>query len=36
MVNIQKRLKVASVKADFWHGEYIDHAEAPFMVKLDF
>ena len=27
MVNVQKRLKGASVKADFWHGEYIDHAD---------
>ena len=36
MVNVQKRLKGVSVKVDFWHGKYIDHAEAPFMVKLDF
>ena len=27
MVNIQKRLNGASVKADFWHGANIDHAE---------
>ena len=46
MVNVQKRLNGASVKADFWHGENIGHpekklktatfTEAPFMVKLDF
>ena len=47
MVNVQKRLKGASAKANFWHGENIEHAEkkklqiatsaeAPFMVKLDF
>ena len=27
MVNVQKRLNGASSKADFWHGENIDHAE---------
>ena len=27
MVNVQKSLKGASFKADFWHGEDIDHAE---------
>ena len=27
MVNVQKSLKGASFKADFWHGENIDHAE---------
>ena len=27
MVNVQKRLKGASAEANFWHGEYIDHAE---------
>ena len=27
MVNVQKRLKGASVQADFLHGENIDHAE---------
>ena len=26
-VNVQKRLKGASVEADFWHGENIDHPE---------
>ena len=26
-VNVQKRLKGASVEADFWHGENIDHDE---------
>ena len=45
MVNVQKRLNGASVKADFWHGEkgypekklkIATFAEAPFMVKLDF
>ena len=43
---VQKSLKGGSVKADFLHGENIDHAEkkllistlteAPFMVRLDF
>ena len=27
MVNVQKRLKGASVEADFWHGENIEHVE---------
>jgi uncharacterized GH25 family protein len=47
LVIVQKRLKGGSVKANFLHGENIDHAEkkklkiatlteAPFMVKLDF
>ena len=27
MVNVQKRLKGASVEADFWHGEIIEHVE---------
>ena len=46
MVNVQERLKGASVEADFWYGENIDNVEkkikiaiftkAPFMVKLDF
>ena len=47
MVNVQKRLNEASVRADFLHGENKDHAgekklkivtftEAPFIVKLDF
>ena len=27
MVNVQKKLNGASVKADFWHGENIDHAD---------
>ena len=45
MANVQKRLKGASVEADFWYGENIGLAEkkssntstvAPFMVKLDF
>ena len=46
-VNVQKRLKGASVEADFLHGENKDHdkkkklkiatlTEAPFMVKFDF
>ena len=26
-VNVQKRLKGASVEADFWRGENIDHDE---------
>ena len=45
--NVQERLKGASVEADFWYGENIDHVQkknlkiasftkAPFMVKLDF
>ena len=44
MVNVQKRLKGASVRADFFHGENVDHPEKkklkiatftvpPFMVK---
>ena len=46
MVKVQKRVKGASVEADFLHGENIDHekkklkiatlTEAPFMVKFDF
>ena len=27
MANVQKTLKGASVEADFWHGENIDHPE---------
>ena len=27
MANVQERLKGASVEADFWHGENIDHDE---------
>ena len=27
MVNVQKSLKGASSRADFWYGENIDHAE---------
>ena len=27
MVNVQKRLKGASVEPDFWHGENLDHPE---------
>ena len=27
MVNVQKRLKWASVRADFFHGENLDHPE---------
>ena len=27
MVNVQKRLKGASVEADFWHGENLHHLE---------
>ena len=27
MVNVQERLKGASVEADFWYGENIDHVE---------
>ena len=46
-VNVQKRVKGASVEADFLHGENINHekkkklkiatlTEAPFMVKFEF
>ena len=36
MVNFQKRLKGASVAADFWRGENIDHdkKKAPILQNL--
>ena len=38
MVNIQKRLKGASVKADFWHGvgDNIGHAEKKKALNNEF
>ena len=31
MGNVQERLKGASVEADFWYGENIDHVEQKFL-----
>ena len=38
MVNVQERLKGASVEADFWYGDNLDHVgkKKLKMVKLDF
>ena len=36
MVIVQKRLKGASVKADFWHGEYIEYADIKKAQNSDF
>ena len=33
MVNVQKRLKGASAKANFWHGENIEHVEKKDLLE---